>query len=142
MDSPDYDVREAMKAQRKAINDTRGHVSELLSKCVANGALDAELSKEDRERMKAFLKIYGPLDEKSAYVGSERAGYKTPPGAGSQVGVDDPPMDMRVLLDYYATRGAQLESVTVDGRPSTANVQQDLGRPIFRARRPAARSSA
>ena len=85
--------------QRKAINDTRGHVSELLSKCVANGALDAELSKEDRERMMAFLKIYGPLNEKSAYVGSERAGYKTPPGAGSQVGVDDPPMDMRILLD-------------------------------------------
>src|SRR5258705_4763702 len=85
--------------QRKAINDTRGHVSELLSKCVANGALEAELSKEDRERMMAFLKIYGPLNEKSAYVGSERAGYKTPPGAGSQVGVDDRPMDMRILLD-------------------------------------------
>jgi monoamine oxidase len=85
--------------QRKAINDTRGHVSELLSKCMANGALDSELSKEDRERMTAFLKIYGPLDEKGAYVGSERAGYKTPPGAGTQVGVDDTPIDMRVLLD-------------------------------------------
>jgi monoamine oxidase len=85
--------------QRKAINDTRGHVSELLSKCIASGALDAELSKEDRERMKTFLKIYGPLDEKSAYIGSERAGYKTPPGAGTQVAVDDTPMDMRILLD-------------------------------------------
>ena len=85
--------------QRKAINDTRGHVSELLSKCMANGALDSELTKEDRERMTAFLKVYGPLNEKSAYVGSERAGYKIAPGAGTQVGVDDPPMDMRVLLD-------------------------------------------
>jgi monoamine oxidase len=85
--------------QRKAINDTRGHVSELLSKCVANGALDSEVSKEDRERMMAFLKIYGPLNEKSVYVGSERAGYKTPPGAGTQVPVDDTPMDMRILLD-------------------------------------------
>ena len=85
--------------QRKAINDTRGHVSELLSKCIAHGALDSELSKEDRERMTAFLKIYGPLDDASAYVGSERAGYKTPPGAGTQVAVDETPMDMRVLLD-------------------------------------------
>ncbi|WP_260740449.1 flavin monoamine oxidase family protein [Tunturiibacter lichenicola] len=85
--------------QRKAINDTRGHVSELLSKCIAHGSLDAELSKEDRERMTAFLKIYGPLDDKGAYVGSDRAGYKTPPGAGTQAGVDDTPMDMRVLLD-------------------------------------------
>src|SRR5271170_843783 len=71
--------------QRKAINDTRGHMSELLSKCVANGALDSELSREDRERMMAFLKIYGPLNEKSAYRGSERAGYKIAPGAGTQV---------------------------------------------------------
>src|SRR5882757_1056714 len=85
--------------QRKAVNDTRGLVSELLSKCVANGALDAELTKEDRDRMMAFLKIYGPLNEKSAYEGSERAGYKTTPGAGRQVGVDEAPMDMKVLLD-------------------------------------------
>jgi monoamine oxidase len=85
--------------QRKAINDTRGHVSELLSKCVANGALDSELTKEDKERMLAFLKIYGPLNEKSAYVGSERAGYQTAPGAGRQTGIYEEPMDMRILLD-------------------------------------------
>jgi monoamine oxidase len=85
--------------QRKAVNDTRGHVSELLSKCVANGALDSELTKEDKERMMGFLKIYGPLNEKSAYVGSERAGYKTTPGAARQVGVYEEPMDMKILLD-------------------------------------------
>src|SRR5271154_951182 len=85
--------------QRKAVNDTRGHVSELLSKCIANGALDSELTKEDRERTTAFLKIYGPLNDSGKYVGSERAGYKTPPGAGTQVGVDETPIDMRVLLD-------------------------------------------
>jgi len=85
--------------QRKAVNDTRGHVSELLSKCIAQGALDSDISKEDRERMTAFLKVYGPLDAKGAYVGSDRAGYKTPPGAGSQVPVPEVPMDMHMLLD-------------------------------------------
>jgi monoamine oxidase len=85
--------------QRKAINDTRGHVSELLSKCVAHGALDAELTKQDRERMTDFLKIYGPLDQSGAYVGSDRAGYKTPPGAGTQIPVPEAPMDMHMLLD-------------------------------------------
>ena len=49
--------------------------------------------------MTAFLRIYGPLDETSAYVGSDRAGYKTPPGAGTQVRCRRAPMDMRVLLD-------------------------------------------
>ena len=89
----------AAVVQRKAINDTRGHVSELLSKCIAQGALDAEITKEDRDRMKTFLQIYGPLDRSGAYMGSDRAGYKTPPGAGAQVPVVEPPMDMHMLLD-------------------------------------------
>src|ERR1700733_354687 len=49
------------------------------------GALDAEISKEDRERMKDFLKYYGPLNAEGAYVGSDRAGWKVAPGAGNQV---------------------------------------------------------
>jgi monoamine oxidase len=85
--------------QRKAINDTRGHVSELLSKCISQGALDAEISKEDRERMNAFLTIYGPLDKNGAYVGSERAGLKVAPGAGAQAPVPEIPMGMHILLD-------------------------------------------
>jgi monoamine oxidase len=89
----------APMVQRKAVNDTRGHVSELLAKCVAQGALDAEISKEDRERMIAFLKIYGPLDEAGSYKGSGRAGYKTAPGAGKQDGLVEAPADMHTLLD-------------------------------------------
>jgi monoamine oxidase len=85
--------------QRKALNDTRGHVSELLNKCIAQGALDKELSAEDRERMKTFLGIYGPLDDSGKYVGSQSAGYKISPGAGDQAGVFDPPQDMHLLLD-------------------------------------------
>jgi monoamine oxidase len=85
--------------QRQAINDTRGHVSELLSKCIAQGALDAELTAEDRERMKTFLKVYGPLDDTGKYAGSARAGLKVAPGAGTQVEVIDAPLDMHTLLD-------------------------------------------
>lgn len=42
------------------------------------------------------------------------------------------PGDNRTLLDYYATSGAQLLSATLNGAPTTANVQRDLGHPIFR----------
>ena len=42
------------------------------------------------------------------------------------------PGDDRVLLDYYATRGAQLSSITVNGKPATAGVETDLGHPIYR----------
>lgn len=85
--------------QRKAINDTRGHVSELLSKCLAQGALNGEFTVEDRERMRSFLNIYGPLNSSGKYVGSDRAGYKVAPGAGTQVPVVEAPEDMHVLLD-------------------------------------------
>src|ERR1700733_13367763 len=45
--------------QREAINDTRGHVSELLAKCIQQNALNQELSAEDKERMLTFLRTYG-----------------------------------------------------------------------------------
>jgi hypothetical protein len=47
-----------------------------------------------------------------------------PPGAK--------PGDNRTLVDFYATKGALLESVTLNGKQTEANVQSDLGRPIFR----------
>jgi hypothetical protein len=42
------------------------------------------------------------------------------------------PGDYRSLVDLYATPGAQLESVTLNGHRSTASVENDLGHPIFR----------
>ncbi len=109
--------------QRKAINDTRGHVSELLSKCISQGALDAELSADDRTRMKDFLKIYGPLDDTGKYNGSDRAGYKTPPGAGTQVPVVEVPQDMHMLLDE-AFWGGMLYEETWDWQ---ATMMQPVG---------------
>jgi monoamine oxidase len=85
--------------QRQVISDTRGHVSELLAKCVANGALDQELTAADRNRMLSFLRTYGSLDNAGKYRGSEDAGYIKQPGAGDQTGVLAQPIDMHTLLD-------------------------------------------
>jgi hypothetical protein len=51
--------------------------------------------------------------------------------------LDDPPPsakpgDNHALVDLYATPGAQLNSVFLNGRPSTASVEHDVGHPIFR----------
>lgn len=67
---------------RTAINDTRGHVSELLAKAINQGSLDQALSAEDKVKLLPFLKFYGDLDEKFAFGGTVRAGFGTPPGAG------------------------------------------------------------
>lgn len=89
--------------QRKVEMDTRGHVSELLSKCIDQGALDQEFSAEDKQRMMLFLRSYGDLDKGNRFVGGSavlgRAGWKIPPAAGDQVGVVDGIMDMKTLLD-------------------------------------------
>lgn len=40
--------------------------------------------------------------------------------------------DNRTLLDVYATPGAQLLSASLNGKPTTAAVEHDLGHPIYR----------
>ena len=85
--------------QRQVINDTRGHVSELLAKCVSKGALDQEMTKEDRDRMLSFLRLYGSLDDAGKYKGSEDAGFVKTRGAGNETGMLSQPIDMHTLLD-------------------------------------------
>ena len=82
---------------RQAENDTRGYVSELLAKCVQQGALDQDISSEDRDRMLSFLRIYGPLDDAGKYDGSDRAGYLRPPSVEDS-GVLSQPIDLHTLL--------------------------------------------
>ena len=86
--------------QRKVINDTRGQVSELLSKAIAQGALDRELTKEDTEHLIEALRLYGSLDKSNKYKGSARADISQLPGAGSQAMlVNEETIPLRCLLD-------------------------------------------
>ena len=85
--------------QRQVMNDTRGHVAELLAKSVNKQALDEALTNEDKERMLEFLRKYGDLSPDNFYKGSARSGYKTNPGAADQVGVPRDPLDMHALLN-------------------------------------------
>jgi monoamine oxidase len=90
---------------RQVVNDTRGHVSELLAKSINQGALDQDLSKEDRDRMLSFLRTYGSLDEAGKYNGCDRAGYVKTAGAGDDTGILSQPIDMHTLLDENFWQG-------------------------------------
>ncbi len=86
--------------QRKVINDTRGLISELLAKAVTGGALDQEISPEDRERLIEALRRYGALNRDGHYVGCDRAGISRYPGAGPQsMIVSNDPIPLHALLD-------------------------------------------
>ena len=84
--------------QREALNDARGHVAELLAKAIRRGALDEEITTEDRDRMLAFLRNFGDLRPDYSYQGSERAGVKRFAGADTVEELREP-LSMRVLLD-------------------------------------------
>ncbi len=95
--------------QRQAINDTRGHVSELLAKCINQNALDQELTKDDRERMLSFLRTYGDLKANFSYAGSSRSGVAQLPGAGPQEEELREPLGLHALLDANFWNGMLFE---------------------------------
>ncbi len=84
---------------RQAVNDARGAISELLGKAINAGALDAELTAQDKDRMLAFLKRYGDLTPDLLFRGSSRSGYKTLPGAAAESGTPRDPVSLSTLLD-------------------------------------------
>ena len=97
--------------ERRVVNDTRGHVSELLAKCVRKGALDEEFNTDDRERMIEFLRQYGDLNPDLLFRGTDRSGYKVPPGAAQQRPVINDPLAMHELLDADLWQGMLVEDV-------------------------------
>jgi monoamine oxidase len=86
-------------ALRRAYNDLRGHVSELLAKSINQHLLDAQMTPHDRERMLMFLKAYGDLAPDLTYAGSTRSGYLSLPGAAGDAGMMEPAVPMKTLLD-------------------------------------------
>jgi len=84
--------------QRQVVNDTRGHISELLAKCIDQHGLDQVLTKEDTLRMLDFLRTYGDLDKSYKYTGSERSGFIVGPGAGPDEEKLRPPLKLHELL--------------------------------------------
>ncbi len=97
--------------ERQTVNDTRGHVSELLAKAVNQGALDQDLDKDDKEKMLAFLRQYGDLTPEYLFKGTQRSGFKIPPGAGKQGPVAIDPLPMHALLDADLWQGMLAEEM-------------------------------
>lgn len=80
--------------------DLFGHTSELLAKAVDRGALDAELSADDKERLVAYLRAFGALTPSNTYRGSSRNGFpvESEPGGWFDTGVPYDPMALSDLL--------------------------------------------
>src|SRR5580698_4574786 len=103
--------------QGQAINDTRGYVSELLAKCVQQGALDEVFTPDDHAVVMDFLKTYGDLGKDYRYAGSSRSGDRQLPGAADQVEIRSLPLSMSELLKSKFCRSMMFEEV-LDMQPT------------------------
>ena len=63
---------------REARADFDGYIAELLSKSLSPTQLDQPLTKEDRDRVLAYLRSLGALTETRRYQGSDRRGAGAP----------------------------------------------------------------
>ena len=97
MQSPAVDGGKPVQ-QRQVVHDTRGYLSELLTKAINKHTLDDELSKEDISHLRDFLEDFGDLNREGKYTGSMRAGFITPRGAGPARHVLHKPIPFHDLL--------------------------------------------
>lgn len=81
---------------REYVADARGFMTELISKAVNKADFDAAFSDHDAERLLAFLRSYGDLDENNLYRGSRRAGYAS--GGMTQAPQLKTPLDFNEIL--------------------------------------------
>jgi monoamine oxidase len=83
---------------RRAINDARGFVAELAAKAIDGAALDANVSTEDKERIRGFVRGFGALGKDFRYHGTSRTGFAEAPGGGEQEGRRNDPIDIRQII--------------------------------------------
>jgi monoamine oxidase len=103
--------------QAQAINDTRGHLAELLAKCVQQGSLDQAFTQDDHAVVMEFLKSYGALGKNYEYNGSSRSGDRQWPGAGDQVEIPCAPLSLSDLLKSQFCKPMLFEE-TLDMQPT------------------------
>lgn len=87
-----------------ATADFVGYTSELLAKATSQGALDQELSAEDRDRLLEALRTWGALNRDYEYTGGSRRGYDEYMGAGHRPGVTSPADTLQDVLGSDAWR--------------------------------------
>lgn len=93
--------------------DMLGYTSEILAKLSRQGALDGQMSAEDKEQFIEFLVGFGYLSKKDlTYTGTGGRGFLVEPGAGTDPGPGKPsvPYKLNDLLD--SGMGKLLHSVS------------------------------
>jgi monoamine oxidase len=95
---------------REVKADYQGHVAELLAKATRQNALDATVTREDREKLLESLRHWGALDKNFNYTASvevsDRRGFAKNPGGGlSARPIPSQPGALNEILDSGLWQG-------------------------------------
>ena len=83
---------------REVKADAYGYTAELLAKATSQGALDAELTAEDKDALISWLRSFGGITSANEYVGGDRRGYDPEPGYGLEAGTPKPQFEISDLF--------------------------------------------
>ncbi len=72
------------KLARQVVSDSQGYIGELLASAINQGALDSQLSSQEKNNLLGFLTQFASLDSNFSYQGSSRAGYAGQENSGSR----------------------------------------------------------
>jgi monoamine oxidase len=86
--------------------DMRGQLYELLAKVGDQAFLDAQMTAEDIEKLRFWLKEEAGLTPERKYAGSEMRGYKVRPGAGRVSGEVASPYALKDIVESGLTHPA------------------------------------
>lgn len=103
--------------QRRVVHDTRGYIAELLAKAIDQRALDQSLTRDDADRLRAFLDDFGQLDKSGKYVPGEHGGFLVNRGAGPATSKFFDPLDRHELLVANLSKGEFYED-HIDWQPT------------------------
>ena len=93
--------------------DLHGYSSEILAKLSRQGALDSQMSAEDKEQFIAFLIEFGYLSKKDlSYSGTGGRGWLVEPGAGTDPGPGKPSTPYKLDALLQSGMGQLLHSVS------------------------------
>ena len=98
-----FDFAGKVRPGRQVMYSFQARLSELLTKVINQGSLNAAMPKDELEQFKGFLRFYGGLDDKGVPTGQPSLGFTDWPGA-----YDDPgkPIDPLTLKEILPNRGA------------------------------------
>ena len=97
-----WDFGGQVYSNRQVTQSVRGRFSELLSKAVQQGALDAEIPAGQRDNLRQFLAFYGELNRRGEYEPAGRTGYAEHPGGYDATGRVAPGLTLEQVMSQPA----------------------------------------